>query len=109
MRNKLFSLLPSKPSLVGFLLVLVLSRSVFFSLQQQQPQRYTAEITLLPGQQIWQNGVSSYIFGTNNTYEWSTNNIETNATARQLLQAAHIPLIRTWFFSPKNPVGNYAI
>ena len=111
MRNKPFSLLQSKPSLVVLLLLLVLSAAiplmVFFSLQQPQTQRYTARIKLLPGQQIWQKGVSSYIFGTNNTYNWSTNNLETNATALQLLQIAHIPLIRTWFFSPKNPVGNY--
>jgi len=30
----------------------------------------------LPGQQIWKNGVSSYIFGTTDTGEWNAPNIE---------------------------------
>ena len=57
--------------------------------------------TLLPGQQIWKDGVSSYVFGVNNTNLWNkSNNIETNTGVQQLVKQAHFPLIRTWFFSP---------
>lgn len=56
---------------------------------------------LLPGEQIWKNGVSSYVFGVNNTNLWNeSNNIETNTGVQQLVKQAHFPLIRTWFFSP---------
>src|SRR4051812_45084113 len=35
-------------------------------------------ITLLPGQQLWRNGVSSYLFGSNDTEEWSADNVQTD-------------------------------
>lgn len=85
----------------GFTLILVLSSCSSIVNRQQ-----AATTPLLPGEQIW-NGVSSYIFGTNNTYNWSANNLETNSTTQQLLKAAKIPLIRTWFFSPDKPDSSY--
>src|SRR5947209_1180051 len=53
---------------------------------------------VLPGQQIWKQGVSSFLFGTNDTQEWSSNNIETNAGMQEDLRDAHFTLMRTFFF-----------
>lgn len=97
--------------IVFFLLLLIIAISlfVFVSLQKiatEQPS--SSSSSLLPGEQIWKNGVSSYLFGTNNTYNWSSNNIETNTIAQQYLRDAHIPLIRTWFFSPYSDYSNLA-
>jgi hypothetical protein len=58
----------------------------------------TAGGTLLPGQQIWKQGVSSFLFGTNDTQEWSDNNVETNPAIQQALKEAHFTLMRTFFF-----------
>ncbi|HEU5383503.1 MAG TPA: hypothetical protein VFV38_49505 [Ktedonobacteraceae bacterium] len=57
-----------------------------------------AEGTLLPGQQIWKQGASSFLFGTNDTQEWSDNNVETNPAIQQALKDAHFTLMRTFFF-----------
>ncbi|MBX5458897.1 MAG: hypothetical protein IRZ31_18545 [Thermogemmatispora sp.] len=54
--------------------------------------------TQLPGQQRWKEGVSSLLFGTNDTQEWSENNIETNPAFQANLKAAHFTLMRTFFF-----------
>jgi hypothetical protein len=61
---------------------------------------------LLPGQQIWKNGVSSYIFGTNDTGEWSTPNIEfsnvqtapgaPNTVAQNLVKQSGFTLMRSF-------------
>jgi len=88
------------------LLSIAIPLIVFFSLQKHAAEQQAQSLSpflhssLLPGEQIWKNGVSSYLFGTNNTNNWSSNNIETNTVAQQYLHDAHIPLIRTWFFSP---------
>jgi len=58
----------------------------------------TAPSSLLPGQQLWKQGVSSFLFGTNDTQEWSNNNVETNTAIQQALKAAHYTLMRTFFF-----------
>jgi hypothetical protein len=89
--------------IIFFLLIIVfvILLFVFVSRQKQATDQPSfSSYSLLPGQQIWKNGVSSYLFGTNNTNNWSSNNIETNTIAQQYLRDAHIPLIRTWFFSP---------
>src|SRR5205823_7935665 len=52
----------------------------------------------LPGQEIWKDGVSSFLFGTNDTQEWLDNNVETNAGIQQALKDAHFTLMRTFFF-----------
>src|SRR5689334_6715545 len=50
--------------------------------------------TILPGEQIWKNGISSYVFGVNDTNLWDgSNNIETNTEVQQLTKQAHFPLI----------------
>lgn len=58
----------------------------------------TAGGPLLPGQQVWKQGVSSFLFGTNDTQEWSTINIETLPAVQQALKDAHFTLMRTFFF-----------
>jgi lysophospholipase L1-like esterase len=52
----------------------------------------------LPGQQIWKQGVSSFLFGTNDTQEWADNNVETNPDMQRALKDAHFTLMRTFFF-----------
>jgi len=51
-----------------------------------------------PGQQLWKSGVSSLLFGTNDTQEWSTNNVETSSAIQAALKSAHFTLMRTFFF-----------
>ena len=57
---------------------------------------FAQEVTL-PGQQLWKQGVSSFLFGTNDTEEWFTNNIETQPAIQQALRVAGFPLIRSFF------------
>ncbi|MBX5450689.1 SGNH/GDSL hydrolase family protein [Thermogemmatispora sp.] len=52
----------------------------------------------MPGEQRWKEGVSSLLFGTNDTQEWSQNNIETNPAFQASLKEAHFTLMRTFFF-----------
>jgi hypothetical protein len=52
---------------------------------------------MLPGQRIWKQGASSYLFGTNDTYEWSSNNMQTQPQFQQYLRDAGFTLIRTFF------------
>ncbi len=54
---------------------------------------------LLPGQERWKEGVSSFLFGSNDTQEWSQDNVETNQAVQQALKAAHFTLLRTFFFA----------
>lgn len=54
--------------------------------------------TLLPGQKIWNKGVSSFLFGTNDTQEWYKNNVETAPDIQNALKDAHFSLMRTFFF-----------
>jgi lysophospholipase L1-like esterase len=50
----------------------------------------------LPGSVLWNKGASSFLFGTNDTYESSTKNIETNPAIQQALRDAGITLLRTF-------------
>jgi hypothetical protein len=124
--TRLFSRFPgssffARTAAVFLLLLLLLAIPLFVLISQQRQtikqqaatpspsikplpssQRSPSSYPLLPEQQIWKNGVSSYIFGTNNTYPFSNQNIETVPAVQQALKDAHIPLIRTWFFSPAN-------
>ena len=52
----------------------------------------------LPGLQVWKQGVSSFLFGANDTQEWSQNNVETSPAIQGALKAAHFSLMRTFFF-----------
>src|SRR5690242_11263785 len=53
--------------------------------------------TQLPGQQIWKGNVSSLLFGTNDTYEWSSHNLQTEPAMQQALHDAGFTLIRSFF------------
>jgi hypothetical protein len=65
---------------------------------KQTPARTALAEPLLPDQQIWKNGVSSFLFGSNDTQEWSADNVETNPAIQQALKDAHFTLMRTFFF-----------
>ncbi|WP_165423885.1 GH39 family glycosyl hydrolase [Ktedonosporobacter rubrisoli] len=71
------------------------------------PQITPAASAMLPEQRIWKQGISSFIFGTNDTQEWYQNNVETNPAIQQALKGAHFTLMRTFFFS-KSLVDNHA-
>jgi len=53
---------------------------------------------VLTGQQVWKQGVSSFLFGANDTQEWSVNNVETSPAIQAALKDAHFTLMRTFFF-----------
>jgi Glycosyl hydrolases family 39 len=52
---------------------------------------------MLPGEQIWKQGVSSFLFGTNDTHEWSTQNFETQPAIQESLRSAGFTIIRSFF------------
>lgn len=54
----------------------------------------------LPGSTIWKDGASSFLFGTNDGYEWSAQNIETQPAIQLALRDAGFTLVRT--FIPDN-------
>lgn len=49
------------------------------------------------GQPMW-NGVSSFLFGANDTEEWDSDNFQTNAPIQAMLKKGHIDFIRSFFF-----------
>ena len=89
------------PIFFALLVLLVALALIAFLVQTRQtapPQRTGATSSLLPGQQLWKDRVSSFLFGTNDTQEWSTNNVETDPAIQQALKAAHFTVMRTFFF-----------
>jgi hypothetical protein len=62
----------------------------------------TQAVALLPGQQIWKQGVSSFLFGTNDTEEWTPQNIETRPAIQKALHDAGFTLIRSFFLDNAN-------
>lgn len=54
----------------------------------------------LPGAVLWNQGASSFVFGTNDTYEWSQHNIQNQPSIQQALHDAGFTLVRT--FIPDN-------
>jgi len=52
---------------------------------------------MLPGEQTWKQGVSSFLFGTNDTHEWSTQNFETQPVIQESLRSAGFTIIRSFF------------
>ncbi len=52
---------------------------------------------LLPGEARW-NGSPSYLFGTNDAYDWAGSaGFDSQPGIQAQVKAAHIPLIRAWF------------
>lgn len=89
------------------LLFTLLSGILFASCQNASAPSSQATLTPapfrsgpLPGQATWNNGVSSFLFGTNDSQEWSEDNIQTDPYHRiqSSLKSAHFTLMRTFFF-----------
>lgn len=57
----------------------------------------TATSPVLPGQQLWKQGVSSLLFGTNDDIEWSSQNIEMEPAVQADLRRAGFTLVRSFF------------
>lgn len=57
-------------------------------------------LPLLPGQKMWVGGVSSYLFGSNDTEEWNSDNVETDPhnIIQPSMRAAGFTLERTFIF-----------
>lgn len=97
------------------LLMIALSFVLAACEQQTVSSQQTASSGLLPGQQMWKNGVSSFVFGTNDTQEWNDDNMETDPhhIIQPSLKAAKVPLIRSFFFdidlATHQPVGDAQI
>jgi len=51
---------------------------------------------MLPGQQLWNQGVSSLLFGTNDDYEWSSQNIQVEPAIQKDLRRAGFTLVRSF-------------
>ncbi len=54
----------------------------------------------LPGLQIWRDGASSLVFGSNDTYEYAPNNFETQPLIQEQVKRAGITVIRTFIKDP---------
>ncbi len=63
----------------------------------QNSTQHLSPPALLPGQQTWNQSASSYLFGTNDTHEWKSQNIETEPAIQNALRQAGITLIRSFF------------
>jgi hypothetical protein len=55
-------------------------------------------VSTLPGQVAWLDAANNLQFGTNDTVRWSEVNAGSAPSVTADLRAAHIGLIRTWFF-----------
>jgi hypothetical protein len=53
---------------------------------------------LLPGDQNW-NGTSSFVYGTNDSIEYASSNVDTVPSVQADLKAAGLTLMRTWVYS----------
>ena len=55
---------------------------------------------VLPGQQLWKNGVSSYLFGTNDSVDYSNDNFVTDPRhiIQSSLKSAHFQIMREFIF-----------
>ncbi len=65
--------------------------------QTQKEHPATPKLTTLPGQEVWKDNASSFLFGTNDTYEWSQKNIQTESSIQDALRLAGVTLIRSFF------------
>jgi hypothetical protein len=80
-----------------FTLILFACAAFLSTLSATNIQRLPFSGRLLPGEQIWRQGVPSFLFGTNDTYEWSPYNIETQPAIQDALRTAGFPLMRSFF------------
>src|SRR6266576_5941307 len=80
-----------------FFLAIIIVLTTLVNQKIQEVRQHAASTNLLPGQQIWKNGVSSFLFGTNDTIRWSQINACNTASIPSALHTAHFQLLRTWF------------
>jgi hypothetical protein len=52
----------------------------------------------LPGATTWKNGASSYLFGTNDSINYSTPNVDTLPSVQAYLKQGGLTLMRTWAY-----------
>ncbi len=82
-------------ALLRGLAVLLLLASIGFLFVVQRFQVH-ATSSLLPGEHLWQQGVSSWLFGTNDaSWRWSSSNPGSNAAIAAVAKATGITVIRT--------------
>ncbi len=99
-RNQVFYMIDRSPivsqirrvSISIALLTLILVAGCSSSFPPTPPMTVT-----LPGQELWKNNISSLLFGTNDTYEFSSKNIQTESSIQQAIRAAGFTLIRSFF------------
>jgi hypothetical protein len=63
------------------------------------PKVPTAATLSLPGEQTLSGGVSSYVFGTNDTIEYGSPNVDTLPSVQNALKTGGLTLMRTWAYS----------
>ena len=93
---------------IDTLVIILICSAACSSTPVNTPQVVQSRTGSLPGQQTWKNGVSSFLFGTNDTQEWDSDNVETNPAIQQALKRAHFTLMRTFFFD-KSLADNHPI
>jgi Glycoside hydrolase family 44 len=64
------------------------------------PPSRVFKVPLLPGQKRWNNGVSSLLFGSNDSEEWAPDNVQTDphGIIQSSIKSAHLTLGRTFIF-----------
>ncbi|PWT76909.1 MAG: hypothetical protein C5B60_03515, partial [Chloroflexi bacterium] len=82
--------------LAAALLVLVIAGCMAEAPKSGSNLAAEATLGLLPGAQTWNHGVSSLLFGTNDTYEWSNNNLDNQPAIQLALKSAGFTLVRTF-------------
>src|SRR5260370_8510229 len=63
----------------------------------------TSTYPMLPGQQLWNQGVSSLLFGTNDDYEWSSQNIQVEPAIQRDFRRAGFTFVPS--FIPDDPTN----
>jgi hypothetical protein len=85
-------------------LVVVMGRAVcalcvIGALVLSVPTKSSAQGTLLPGETLWHGTTPSFDFGTNDTIEYATPDVDTLPSVQADLKAAGLTLMRTWVYS----------
>jgi hypothetical protein len=62
------------------------------------PENSAAQGTLLPGEALWHATTPSFIFGTNDSIEYASPNVDTLPSVQADLKAAGLTLMRTWSY-----------
>jgi hypothetical protein len=82
---------------MGILLsLLLITTSILTIITLQHIEAKAANSQLLPGQQVWQQGVSSLLFGANDaSWQWSSNHLGNTPAISDSIRNAGITVIRT--------------